>query len=270
MLWTFLFVLMPLLYIVAISFMERGEVWGIQEIFTMENYKRIFDPLYYAIYRNSLGVGLLTTGLTLLIGYPFAYGLAKLNGRWKGIGVFFLMAPFWVSSLLRLYGWQNLLRNDGWINKLLTFLAGAARPLKLMNTFGAVMLAMVYALLPIMILAIYNSTEKLDWAQVEAARDLGAGRTVAFVTVTLPQTLPGIVAGCVLVLVPSMGLFFIGDMFGGAKQMYVIGSLIQQQVQSSHDWPFAAALSVVMLLFAMLIIWLYTRSTGENDLSALV
>lgn len=270
MIWVFLFVFLPLLYVVAISFMERGESWGVQAVFTLENYKMLFDPLYRSIYLSSLNIGLLTTVIALLLGYPFAYGMAKMNSRWKRIGMFLLVAPFWISSLLRLYGWTNLLNAKGWINRLLTLIVGAEKPLRLLGTKGSVMLGMVYALLPIMILTIYSSTEKLDWAQVEAARDLGAGRFTAFRTVTVPQTVPGILAGCVLVFIPSMGLFFLTDLMGNGKQILIIGKLIQQQVQTAHNWPFAAALSVLMLALAALVIYLYSKGSGQKDLSGLV
>lgn len=269
MVWSTLFVILPLLYIFVISFMRRGESWGIQQVFTLENYAALFDPLYGSVYLRSLGVALLTTAGTLLIGYPFAYGLARLSGKWKSIGIFLLMAPFWTNSLLRLYGWNNIFRADGWINRLFLALGLIDEPMKLLYTFGAVLVGMVYALLPMMILSIYNSTEKLDWAQIEAARDLGACRFRAFWSVTLPQTLPGILAGCVLVFVPSMGLFFISDLLGGSKSV-LIGNLIQYQAQSARNLPFAAALSVLMLLFAALIIFLYTRANKDNDLGALV
>lgn len=267
--WTTLFVVMPLLYIFVISFMQRGESWGIDYVFTLDNYKNLFDSLYQSIYLRSLGVALFTAGGTLLIGYPFAYGLARLNSRWKSIGIFLLMAPFWTNSLLRLYGWNNIFRADGWLNSLFMTLGVIDEPAKLLYTTGAVLVAMIYALLPMMILSIYNSTEKLDWAQVEAARDLGAGRFRAFLTVTLPQTLPGILAGCVLVFVPSMGLFFISDLLGGSKTV-LIGNLIQYQAQSARNLPFSAALSVLMLLFAALIIFLYTRASKDNDFGRFV
>lgn len=267
--WTTLFVALPLLYIFAISFMRRGESWGIESVFTLENYAALFDPLYALVYLRSLGVALVTTLSTLLIGYPFAYGLARLSGRWKKIGIFLLMAPFWTNSLLRLYGWTNIFRADGWINRLLMAIGLVDQPAKLLYTFGAVLVGMIYALLPMMTLSIYNSTEKLDWAQIEAARDLGASRFRAFWSVTLPQTLSGILAGSVLVFVPSMGLFFISDLLGGAK-MVLIGNLIQYQAQSARNLPFAAALSILMLLFAALIIFLYTRVNGDNDLGDLV
>lgn len=267
--WTLLFVALPMAYIVMISFRERGENGGISQIWTLKNYKQLLDPLYYSIYGRSLIVAAGTTLATLLTGYPFAYALAKLPEAWRSKVTFFLMAPFWTNSLVRLTGWTIFLRADGPINRLLLSMGLIDKPLKLLFTNGATLVGMVYALLPIMILGIYNSTEKLDWTQVEAARDLGASRFTAFRTVTLAQTRPGILAGCVLTFVPSMGLFFISDLLGGAKTS-LIGNLIQAQVQTAHNWPFAAALSVLMLAFASLMIFLYGKASGEHDFGALV
>ena len=267
--WTFCFVVLPLGYVLLISFMERGTSGGVVYRFTMANYLRMLDPVYAGIFGRSFALALLTTALTLALGYPFAYAMARLPEKWRGRVTLLVMAPFWTNSLIRLYGWTTLLGADGWINKALLALGLIDTPVKLLYTFGAVVVGLVYALLPIMILAVYNSTEKLDWSQIEAARDLGAGRLYAFITVTLPQCRPGILAGCVLVLVPSMGLFFISDLLGGSKTM-LLGNLIQNEMQAARNWPFGAALSVVMLLLAVGVIFLYRKSGDENGWGAML
>jgi len=262
-------VVLPLGYVLLISFMERGTSGGVVYRFTMANYLRMLDPVYAGIFGRSFALALLTTALTLALGYPFAYAMARLPEKWRGRVTLLVMAPFWTNSLIRLYGWTTLLGADGWINKALLALGLIDTPVKLLYTFGAVVVGLVYALLPIMILAVYNSTEKLDWSQIEAARDLGAGRLYAFITVTLPQCRPGILAGCVLVLVPSMGLFFISDLLGGSKTM-LLGNLIQNEMQAARNWPFGAALSVVMLLLAVGVIFLYRKSGDENGWGAML
>ena len=183
--------------------------------------------------------------------------------------ILLLMAPFWINSLCRLNGWMILLKSNGVINSLLLNLGIIDEPLKLLYNFGAVVVGMVYALAPFMILSCYNSIEKMDWSVVEAARDLGASAWKAFVTVTLPLTMPGVVAGCVLVFVPSMGLFFISDLMGGAKTV-LIGNLILTELTAARNWPFGAALSMVMLLATVGIIWVYKRVSGSKSLGDLM
>ena len=195
--------------------------------------------------------------------------MARLRGRWKRRVMLALMIPFWTSSLIRLYGWIVVLRSGGTLDKLLMALGLAQKPLRLLYTYPAVVVGMVYALVPFMILAVYSSVEKLDWSLVEAARDLGASAPQAFFTVTLKLTLPGLLSGVILTFIPSMGLFFIADILGGNK-VVLVGSLIQDQLTQARNWPFAAALSVVLMVLTSLMIWLYRRVTHVKDLEGIL
>ena len=180
-----------------------------------------------------------------------------------------LMIPFWTSSLIRLYGWIIIFRANGTLDKLLMGLGLTDSPLKLLYTYPAVVVGMVYALLQFMILAVYSSAEKMDWSLVEAARDLGATPLKAFLTVTLKLTLPGLLSGVILTFIPSMGLFFIADILGGNK-VVLVGSLIQDQLMKAHNWPFAAALSVVLMILTSLMISLYKRVTHTTELEGIL
>ena len=266
---TVLFVALPLVYIVSLSFLERGEIWGVTDETTLGNYVKMLNPTYGKVFMQSFYIALLTTLCTLVIGYPFAYSTARLPAKWRSKVLLIMMVPFWLNSLIRLNGWVTLLQSNGAINNLLMNAGMIEQPLKLLYTFGAVMVGMVYALLPFMILAIYNSVEKMDWSLVEAARDLGAGRLRAFITVTIPQTLPGIVAGSVLVFVPSVGLFFVSDILGGS-QIMLLGNLIKNELLNARNWPFGAALSVIMLTLTTVCIVLYKRASGGKSLGEML
>ena len=267
--WTLVLVVAPLCYIVAMSFAKRDPTWGIDWSFTLDNYAGMWKKTYLEVFRDSIVLAASTTILTLLLGYPFAYSTARLSPRFRMVVLLLLMAPFWLNSLVRMYGWMNLMRANGLINAGLQAAGVIQEPLKLLYNNGAVLLGMVYGLIPMMMLAIYNSTEKIDWSLVEAARDLGASRLRAFLTVTLPQCLPGIGAGCVLVFVPSMALFFISDLMGGAKTV-ILGNLIKNVLLVARDWPFAAALSVVMMVATAVIVVIYRKIAGKKSLEGLI
>ena len=268
--WTILFVVATLGYIVYLSFTTRAESgMGVTAQFTLDNYLRLLDPNYLKVLGNSLKLAAITTLICLLVGYPFGYLMAKAPPRRRAILMLLVIVPFWTNALVRVYGWRILLMGDGPVNAFLQALGLIDKPLKLLNTFGAVVLGMVYALLPFMILPTYSSVEKMDWALVEASRDMGASPLRAFFTVTLPLTAPGVLAGCVLTFVPSIGLFFMSDLLGGANDVF-LGNLINDQLLKSRDWPFAAALSVVMMLLTSLFLWLYRRAGGKaEDIAAL-
>ena len=261
---TLVFALLPILYVVALSFMKRDATWGVTSEFTLENYIRLWDPIYLEVLLDSLKLAVKTTLLAFAIGYPFAYCMAKLPPRRRGIVMLLVIVPFWTNALVRIYGWMILLRANGVVNTLLLEMGIVDAPLKLLYTDGAILLGMVYSLLPFMILPSYTSIEKLDWSLVEAARDLGAGKVCAFLTVTLRLPLPGILSGCVLVFVPSMGLFFISDLLGGGKKV-LMGNLIQNQILTARNWPFGAALSVVMMLMTLLFLFIYRKSTKQSQ-----
>ncbi len=265
---TIVFVVGPLLYMIALSFATNREGYGVDWIFTLENYKRILDPVYLDTFLQSLKLAFTSTLSIMLLGYPFGYFMAKLSSRWKSRVMMFLMLPFWINSLIRLYGWIVILQTKGVLNGSLMRLGIIDEPLKMLYSYPSVLLGMIYTLLPFMILSVYSSAEKLDWSLVEAARDLGADAVPAFCSVTLKMTLPGLLSGMILTFIPSMGLFFIADILGGNK-IVLVGSLIQDQMTRGSDWPFAAALAVVLTLLTTLIIYLYRRITHTSELEGL-
>ncbi|SDO10957.1 ABC transporter permease [Acetanaerobacterium elongatum] len=266
---TLAFVAGPLVYMFILSFLQRAEVWGVIGKFTLKNYTDILDPVYLKTFWESIKLAVLTTALTILIGYPFGYFMAKLSAKWKSRMMLFLMIPFWTSSLIRLYGWIIIFRANGPLDKALMFLHITDAPLKLLYTYAAVVVGMVYALVPFMIFSVYSSAEKLDWSLIEAARDLGANPMQAFLTVSLKLTLPGLLSGVVLTFIPSMGLFFIADILGGNK-VVLVGNVIQEQLMKAHNWPFAAALAVVLTILTSVMIYLYRRLAKVKDLEGLV
>ena len=268
-LFTLLFLVGPLVYMVVLSFLTQADTWGVVPEFTLENYAAIGGPVYLETFWESLKLAVITTVLVIGLGYPFGYFMAKLGPKWKRRTMLLLMIPFWTSSLIRLYGWIIIFRAGGVFDTLLTSLHITSEPLKLLYTYPAVVVGMVYALLPFMIFAVYSSAEKMDFSLVEAARDLGASPFRAFLTVTLKLTLPGLLSGVVLTFVPSMGLFFIADILG-VNKVVLVGNLIQSALMKAHAWPFAAALSVVLMLMTTLLIWLYRKVSGVKDLEGIV
>lgn len=264
-LWTIAFVFVALLYLIGLSFLTRGELVGVTDQVTFANYLRLAAPEYLKVLLLSLRLAVVTTLICALIGYPFGYLVARLSPRARSVVLLLMIVPFWTNALIRIYGWRILLTANGPINTLLLQLGIIQQPLKLLYNDGAVLLGMVYALLPFMILPSFTTVDKLDFTTVEAARDLGATPWHAFVTVTLPLTLSGLMAGCVLVFIPSMGLFFLNDLLGGSKTV-LAGGLIQQLI-NSRDLPMAAALSVLLLAVTGAVIALYRRLGGSSDLS---
>ncbi|AEF85736.1 spermidine/putrescine transport system permease protein PotB [Treponema primitia ZAS-2] len=272
-LFTLAFVVGPLLYMVALSFMHREGAWGVAAEFTLRNYRRIGIPEYAGTFSQSIQLALFSTAMVVLIGYPFGYFMARLRPVWRNRVMLLVIIPFWTSSLMRLYGWIIVFRANGTLDRILMALGIIQEPLKLLYTYPAVVTGMIYALVPFMIYSVYASAEKLDWELVEAARDLGASAARAFFTVSLPLTMPGLFSGVVLTFIPSMGLFFIADILGGNK-VVLVGNLIHEQLMRAHDWPFAAALSVVLMVMTTVFISLYRRLArslgGSGDLEGLV
>ncbi len=267
--WTVVFTLLPLAYVLFMSLMTRGETWGYTFDPTLDNYRNMLSPVYGSIFVESLKIALHTTLLTLLIGYPFAYFTALMPPKRRDIVLLLLIVPFWTNSLVRIYGITFLLGAQGVFNSLFMAIGLTDKPLKLLYNYGAVLVGMVYALIPFMILGIYNSVEKLDWSVIEAARDLGAGRARTFFTMILPLTMPGVMAGCVLVFVPSIGLYFISDILGGGKTM-LVGDLIKSEMTVARNWPLGAALSMAMLALSMFFLFIYRKMSGDNALEGLL
>lgn len=264
--WTILFVVVTLGYILYLSFTTRAENgMGVTAQLTLDNYLKLLNPSYLKVLGNSLKLAAITTLICLLVGYPFGYLMARLSPVARSVVMLLIIVPFWTNALIRIYGWRILLMSNGPVNTLLMNLGLIHEPLKLLYTDGAVLLGMVYALIPFMILPTFTTVDKLDFSVVEAARDLGASPLHAFFTVTVPLTLPGLMAGCVLVFIPSMGLFFLNDLLGGSKSV-LAGGLIQQLI-NSRDLPMAAALSVLLLAVTGAVIAVYRKVGGTGDMS---
>jgi spermidine/putrescine transport system permease protein len=263
------FIVGPLLYMLIMSFLTRGEQWGISLPWTLRNYGHIFEPVYLETFTQSIRLAFITTLCTALAGYPAGYFMAKLPPVWRKRCMMVLIIPFWTSSLMRMYGWMIIFRANGSLDTILMALGLTDKPLKLLYTYPAVAVGMIYALLPFMIYSVYASAEKMDWGLVEAARDLGASPFRAFLTISLPLTMPGMYSGIVLTFIPSMGLYFIADILGGNK-VVLVGNLIQEQLMRVHDWPFAAALSVVLMIMTTLFLFLYRKFSRSDKLEGLV
>ncbi len=257
-LWLTFFLLLHLVLILIYSFATRGVYGGVVYKFTLENYLAFFDPLFLKLLLRSLGFSLLTTIVTLLLGYPVAFFIARYGGRWQKILMMLVIIPFWVNFLIRTYAWVILLRGGGVINAFLMKIGFISEPLNLLYTDGSVLLGLVYGLLPFMILPLYTSLEKLDHSLLEAARDLGANPWRTFWRVVVPQSTPGIVAGAILVFIPAIGMFVITDLMGGAKNM-MIGNFIQNQFLSARNWPFGSAAAIIVMAIVLLLLWIYNR-----------
>jgi len=265
--WMILTFVLPLLYIVVISFCKKGENWGIVYEFTLENYRKILDPLYLQIIGKSFAVAFLTTAVTLLIGYPFAYLLAGLPKKTQRILLVFLVVPFWTNAVIRIYGWYIILQGKGVINTALS--AFGLPGFDMLYTNGAVELGTIYTLLPLMILPIYNAVEKIDKQLLEASRDLGADKFTVFRTVIWKLSLPGVISGCLMVFIPSIGFFYISDMMGGSN-VVLLGNLIKTQFLEARNWPFGAALSVIMAFLSLLFIALYRKLTHGSRIEVIL
>jgi spermidine/putrescine transport system permease protein len=243
--WLVAFFAVPVGVLAATSFMPRGIYGGVRTGFTLEHYVRFLDPLYLGILARTILLSLATTAICLLVGYPMAFGIAR-SGRWKGVLLVLVILPLWTSFLVRTYAMMFLLRDNGLVNAVLLRLGLVRAPLHLLYTPGAVLAGLAYGLLPLMVLPVYTSLEKLDPALLEAAETLGARPAARFTRVILPLSLPGTIAGCLLVFIPSLGSFLTPDLLGGARDM-MIGTLIQNQVGAARDWPFGSAASVAVM-----------------------
>lgn len=260
-LWLVVFVVIPGIILLVYSFCERDEVGGVIFNFSLDNYRRVFDPVYLRIFLRSIWYAALTTFCCIVIGYPVAYYIGRAGEKLRNRLLLLVMVPFWTSFLIRTYAWITILKQEGLLNSLVQTLNLGIGPFNLLYTPTAVVIGLVYAYLPFMILPIYGSAEKLDNSLIEAAYDLGAGPLRAFSSVIVPLTLPGVAAGTLLVFVPAIGMFAITDLMGGAK-VPMIGNVIQNQFLQARDWPFGAALGVIfMLMFAVTYVILQHRSS---------
>ncbi len=254
LLWWTLFLALPLVLVVVTSFLGRGDFGGIVPELTLGNYRRAADPLYVRVLWFSVRVSALTTVIALGVGYPMAYFIATRPARWRLVLMVLVVLPFWTNFLIRTYAWMVLLNRQGPVNRLLEVLGLVDEPLTLLNNEFAIVVGLTYAYLPLMVLPIFASLERLDVRLVEAARDLGSSRLVTFLTVTLPLTVPGVVAGCLFVFVPSFGNYIVPQLLGGGRKA-MIGNLIEQQFLSARDWPFGSVLALAVMTVMMLLVF---------------
>ena len=321
--WLIFFVLIPNLLVLTVSFLTRDGSDFYALPFTLDNYANLFNPLYAQVVWNSLYMSGIATIICLLIGYPFAFMVSKINPKYRPFLLFLVVLPFWTNSLIRIYGmkvflgvkgvlntmlmdmgilsepirilntevaviiglvylllpfllflvvlpfWTNSLIRiygmkvflgvKGVLNTMLMDMGILSEPIRILNTEVAVIIGLVYLLLPFMILPLYSAIEKLDGRLLEAARDLGANAVQRFFRVILPLTMPGIVAGCLLVLLPAMGMFYVADLLGGAKVL-LVGNVIKSEFLISRNWPFGSAISIGLTILMALLIFVYYRA----------
>jgi len=261
--WIGILVGIPLIFVVVLSFSSRDNLGNIIFQFSLANYKKMVDPIYLQVFFDSFILAALTAIITLLIGYPVAYFTATLKPKHRSFAIILIMLPFWISSLLRTYGWIILLGNTGIINNVLLKLNIITQPIPMMYKFSTILIGTAYMLVPFMIISIYNSVDKLDKSLLEASYDLGASKAKTFFNVTLPLTIPGIAGGCTLVFIPSLGLFFVSDLLGGGKNIF-LGNIINTQITKSRNKPFAAALSIGMIFVVLIILFIYSRVSKNS------
>ena len=266
-LWLVAFFLVPILIMLAYSVMPRGIYGGVTRGFTLEHYARFFDPLYLEVLERTFVWSAACTLICLVLGYPVAYVIVR-SGRWRNLLMFLVVLPFWTSFLVRTFAMIFLMRDTGLINNWLLKLGVVHEPLTILYTPFAVMAGLVYGFLPFMILPIYASLEKLDLSLLEAAEVLGARPRARFRRVTLPLSMPGVVAGCLLVFIPALGSFLTSDLLGGAKEM-MIGNLVQNQFSSARNWPFGSAASFIVMALVLAAVMIYFRVRDKGQTASL-
>lgn len=259
---TFGFFMVPLGIIVLYSFLTRGTYGGQGGPATIENYLRLFDPLYGSILLRSFWLAGISTAFCLLMGFPLALFIAR-SGKRRNLYINLVMLPFWTSFLVRTYAWMFLLRDTGLINTALEAMGIISQPLPLLYNDSAVVLGLVYGYLPFMVLPIYGTVERLDPSLLEAAADLGATPWVALWKITIPISMPGILAGSILVFIPCLGAYLTPDLMGGGKSI-MIGNLVQNQFTTARDWPFGSALSLVLTAMVMGLLWIAVKRGGDR------
>jgi len=263
--WLVLFFIIPVSMVLLSSLAERGTHGGIVWKLTLSNYGALTKLLYGKIFFNSASIALMTTVVCLLLSYPLAYYLAKYHLRWRNALLLLLVVPFWTNFLVRTYAWKFILRTGGVIDSLFQVI-GLPGPDLLYNHIQlSVLIGLVYGYLPFMVLPIYASLEKIDTALIEAAQDLGATSWSAFWRVIFPLSLPGVIAGSILVFIPSLGAYITPELFGGGKYL-MVGNLIGQQFAGSLNWPFGSAISFVLIAIVLLGAITYFRLIGTEEI----
>lgn len=266
--WMILFVTLPMLFIIYISFMSRGTFGGVEYTFTTASYESLMDVIYFKVIVKSFQVAVITTVLCLLLGYPLAYYIARKPPETASRLIMLIMIPFWTNSLMRLNAWMLLFQTNGPVNQALMTLGLTQAPMQFIYSDWLVMLGLITNMLPFAVLPMYSSIEKLQKSLLEASADLGAKPSVTFLRVTLPLTFPGIFSAIILTFIPALGIYTVTDMLGGGKVLY-IGNIIKNQFGAIRNWPLGAALSVLLLATTALLIFIYMRFAKLEDMEVL-
>jgi len=248
--------------------LDLSEGWtGIKAFFGALDFENFWflttDDLYWKAYLSSVQIAAIATLLTLLVGYPIAYGMANAPDHWRPTLMLLVILPFWTSFLIRVYSWMGILSNEGYLNQFLLWTGLISEPLTILNTPIAVYIGIVYTYLPFMILPIYAALERMDGSLLEAAEDLGCSRLSAFWLVTIPLSRNGIIAGCFLVFIPTIGEFVIPSLLGGSQTL-MIGKVLWEEFFNNRDWPVASAVAVILLLILIIPIILFQRNEQKN------
>lgn len=252
----------PFIIVLAYSFLTRGVLGGVEPPWTSESYRRLADPLYLEVLLRSFVMALAATAICLVFAFPAALFISR-SAKHKNLYLQLVMLPFWTSFLVRTYAWLFLLRDTGLINTALQAVGIIHSPLPLLYNDGAVLLGLVYGYLPFMVLPIYATLERLDPALTEAAADLGARPLATVFRVIVPLSRPGIIAGSVLVFIPCLGAYLTPDLLGGGRTV-MVGNLVQNQFTTARDWPFGSAVSILLTLLVMLLVWGFLRRESEQ------
>lgn len=262
-LWIILFTILPLLIIVLFSFTEKTEMGSISMVFTLDNYRKFFQPLYLNVLKRSVILAVVSTVMCLIVGYPMAYIMSRAPRKKRNLMATLFVLPLWTNFLLRTYAWMGLLREQGLVNEFLKAIGLIERPLQLLYNNGAMVMGMVYNFLPFMVLPIYSVLVKLDDSLLEAAHDLGANDVKVFQKVIFPLSLPGVATGIYMVFMPAVSTFVLSDLLGGSHTI-LLGNLIENQFRNARNWQFGSAISVIMLLFIIVTMGYFAKD-GDHE-----
>lgn len=264
--WLTVFVLIPNIGVVVTSFLEREEAHFVSFTFTLDNYKKLLSVMYIKVFLKSLAIALYVTILCLVFSYPFVYTISQTIKSIiiKDFLLILVIIPFWTSSLIRTYAMMIVLRSNGLLNNFLIYVGLIDEPIELLYNWVAVTIGLVYSLLPFMILPLYTAFEKLDRNYINAAQDLGAGKIDTLLKIIIPLTKSGIAAGCILVFLSTLGMFFIPELLGGSKEI-LVGNLIKNQFLIARDWPFGTAIGTVLTVIVVILMVIYARNTKNTD-----
>ncbi|MGL4721897.1 MAG: ABC transporter permease [Desulfovibrionaceae bacterium] len=257
--WLILFAIIPQIAIVVVAFLKRSPQQFVEFTFSLEAFRRLLDPVLLKIIWDSLLLSFISTALCLLFGYPLAYGIATAKKQYRPMLLLLIIIPFWTNSVIRTYALILFLKKDGLLSGALEYFGIIDQPISLLYGNTAIFLGFLYTLLPFMVLPIYVAIDKLDQKLCDAARDLGASSFYTFVHIIIPLTMPGILAGCMLVFLPTLTYFFIPEILGGAK-MVLIGNFIKNQFLLTQDWPLGAVACIILSLILFFLLFLYKKS----------